>query len=51
MDFKEMGREDVDCIDLVQEWDRWWAFVNMVINLQRFIKFGIFFTSRVTVRI
>jgi hypothetical protein len=34
MDFLEVGWEGMDCIDLAQDRDRWWALVNTVMNLQ-----------------
>jgi hypothetical protein len=35
MDFQELGwGEGMDWIALAQERDRWWALVNMVMNLQ-----------------
>jgi hypothetical protein len=35
MDFQELGwREGMDWIVLAQERDRWWAIVNVVMNLQ-----------------
>jgi hypothetical protein len=33
MDLYEMGWEGIDWIDLAQERDRWWAVVNVVMNL------------------
>jgi hypothetical protein len=33
MDLKERGWEDVDWINVVQDWDQWWALVNTVMNL------------------
>jgi hypothetical protein len=32
-DFREIGREGVEWIYLVQDRDWWWAVVNMVMNL------------------
>jgi hypothetical protein len=34
MDLKEIGFGDVDWIHWAQNRDRWWALVNMVMNLQ-----------------
>ena len=34
MDLQEMGCEDMDWIDVVQDRDRWWALVNAGMNLQ-----------------
>ena len=34
MDLQEVGCEDMDWIDLAQDWDRWRALVNSVMNLQ-----------------
>ena len=34
MDHQEVGREGMDRIDLVQDVDKWWAFVNAVMNLR-----------------
>jgi hypothetical protein len=34
MDLREIGFGDVDWIHLVQDRDRWWAVVNMVMNLR-----------------
>jgi hypothetical protein len=33
MALQEVGCEALDCIDVSQEKDRWWALVNAVINL------------------
>jgi len=32
MDLQEMGWKVMKWIALVQDWDRWWAFVNLVLN-------------------
>jgi hypothetical protein len=34
MDLKEIGREDVGCIQQAQDSDQWRALVNTVINLR-----------------
>jgi hypothetical protein len=35
MDFEEVGWEEgMDCIYLAQDRDRWWALVNVAMNLQ-----------------
>jgi hypothetical protein len=31
---REVGLKGVDCIHLSQDTDKWWAFVNAVINLR-----------------
>jgi hypothetical protein len=33
VDFRERGWDGMDWIDLIQDRNLWWAFVNMVINL------------------
>jgi hypothetical protein len=33
MDLREIGWGSVDWIQLAQDRDRWWAFVNTVMNL------------------
>jgi len=33
MDFQELGCGGVDWIELAQDRDRWWALVNVVMNL------------------
>jgi hypothetical protein len=33
MDLREMGLEGVDWYHLAQDRDRWWALVNMLMNL------------------
>jgi hypothetical protein len=34
MDLEETGLEDVVWIHLAHDGDQWWAFVNMVMNLE-----------------
>ena len=34
MDLQEVGWRDMDCVDLAQERDRWWALVNAIVNIQ-----------------
>jgi hypothetical protein len=38
MDFREVGWSGVDWIGLVQDWDRWRALMNSVMNFWGFIK-------------
>jgi hypothetical protein len=33
MDLREIGWKGVECFHLAQDRDRWWALVNMVMNL------------------
>jgi hypothetical protein len=33
MDLRDTGLDGMDWIDLAQDRDRWWALVNMVMNL------------------
>jgi len=34
MDLREVEWGGMDWIDLAQDWDRWWALVNAVMNLR-----------------
>ena len=34
MDLQEVGWRDIDWIDLAQDRDRWWALVNVVMNIR-----------------
>jgi hypothetical protein len=34
IDLREIGWDDMDWIDLVQDRDQWWALVNAVMNLR-----------------
>jgi hypothetical protein len=34
MDLQKVGCEGMDWISVAQEWDRWQAFVNVLMNLQ-----------------
>jgi len=34
MDLQELGREGMDWIELVQDRDRWWTLVNVVMNIR-----------------
>jgi len=45
MDLHEVGCRGMDWIMLVQDKDRWWALVNMVMNLQVPQNAGNFLTS------
>ena len=41
VDLQEVGCEGMDWIDLAQERDRWWACVNVVMNISGSITWGI----------
>jgi hypothetical protein len=41
MDFKETGLEGVNWIDLAEDWEQWWAFVNTVMNILVLLRQGI----------
>jgi len=45
MDLQEMGLRGMDGIGLAQDGDRWWAFVNAVMNLQVPLDAGNFLTG------
>jgi hypothetical protein len=34
MDLREIGWDDMDWIDLAQDWDQWKELVNTVVNLR-----------------
>ena len=34
INLQEMGSVYMDWINLAQDWDRWWALVNAIMNLQ-----------------
>jgi len=34
MDLQEVGCEDMDGIELAQDRDRWWVFLNAIMNLR-----------------
>lgn len=40
MELKEIECEGVDKIDLAENRDSWWAFVNMVMNISFLMKCG-----------
>ena len=42
IDLQEMGCGNMDWIDLAEDWDRWWALVNAVMNLRGSVKCGEF---------
>ena len=41
MDLQEVGCEGVDWIDVAQDRDRWWALVNVVMNIRIHETWGI----------
>jgi hypothetical protein len=45
MDFKELGCGGMDWIELAQDRDRWWALVNVIVNLGVPHNAGNFLTS------
>jgi hypothetical protein len=45
MNFQEAGCGGMDWIKLARDWDRWWAFVNEVMNLGVPQNAGNFLTS------
>jgi hypothetical protein len=34
MHFQEIGYRDIDSIERAEDWNRWWALVNAVMNLR-----------------
>jgi hypothetical protein len=45
MDLREIRWDDIDCIDLAQDWDQWRALVNTVMNLRVPLNAGKFMSS------
>jgi len=45
MDLQEVGMGGMDWIDLAQDRDKWWALVNVIMNLQVPQNAGNFLTS------
>ena len=45
MDLQEVGCRGMDWIEQAQDWDRWWVFVTVVMNLQIPLTSGSFLTS------
>jgi hypothetical protein len=48
MDLEEIGWDDADWIDVVQDRDQWRALVNMVMNLRLSLNSGKFLRGRTT---